>query len=134
MTATSTGTLRPWRPTRAGTVECRRGPGAPTFEDCQAWIELVLLFIQACRKADSFGDACNCPPTVEGLKKSVYEMSSSEEEPSNALGLLFEGRSGAIASIPIGELRLDEVEKLRLKKDKDEKKSLKLKEASASAR
>ena len=64
------------------------------------------------------------PQTVEGLKTFISEEHIWNTEQLHEIEQFFEQASGSIESPPLGELTGEDEEKLRQKRDKDEKKNL----------
>jgi len=109
------------------TVEFRRGPGVQDFGTCEAWVALAVTFIQAARQAETVMDVIGFSANVEGLRAFIHEGLEEIGEQVGGIDSLFDGKTGAIQVSPIGQLSATELEKLRQKKAKDDKKNFMVK-------
>lgn len=109
------------------TVEFRRGPGVEDLDTCEAWVALAVAFLQAARQAESVIDVIEFSANVEGLKAFIHEGLEGIGEEVRGIDGLFHGKTGAIQVSPIGQLSATELEKLRQKKTKDDKKNFMVK-------
>ena len=108
---------------RKMTVEFRRGPGVEDFATCEAWVALAVAFIQAVRRAETVTDVLGFSANVEGLRAFIDEGFEDIGKQVEGVDGLFAGKTGAIQLPPIGQLSETEIEKLRQRKRKDEKKN-----------
>ncbi len=105
----------------------RRGPGVQDFGTCEAWVALAVTFIQAARQAETVMDVIGFSANVEGLRAFIHEGLEEIGEQVGGIDSLFDGKTGAIQVSPIGQLSATELEKLRQKKAKDDKKNFMVK-------
>lgn len=105
------------------TVEFRRGPGVHDFGTCEAWVALAVAFIQAARRAETVMDVIGFSANVMGLRAFIHEGLEEIGEQVEGMDSLFDGKTGAIQTSPIGQLSATKLEKLRQKKAKDDKKN-----------
>lgn len=108
---------------RKMTVEFRRGPGVQDFGTCEAWVVLAVAFIQAARRAETVMNVIGFSANVEGLRAFIHEGFDKIGEQIEGMDGLFDGKTGAIQTSPIGQLSATELEKLRQKKANDDKKN-----------
>ena len=105
------------------TVEFRRGPGVQDFGTCEAWAALAVAFIQAACRAETVMDVIGFSANVEGLRACIHEGLEEIGEQVEGIDGLFDGKTGVIQVSPIEHLSATELEKLRQKKAKDDKKN-----------
>jgi hypothetical protein len=78
------------------TIEWRQPPGVTSRDECLAWMELAVSFVQACRvlELDHYTLCQIYPSTVEGLRRFIEEGFVPHASDPRYLTPIFHGRSG----------------------------------------
>jgi hypothetical protein len=78
------------------TIEFRRAPGVEIAENCLAWVEFVVTFVQAAvQKGIGLSNDTGLAATVQELKGFLGTVIVSGRQPA-LLEAIFAGKSGAV--------------------------------------
>lgn len=83
---------------KGGTIEFRRPPGVTNPDDCLAWMELAVHFIQAARELQGSGFRLGARYTrdVSGLRQFIHDGRPGRAPKPAYMQRLFSGKSGRI--------------------------------------
>jgi len=106
------------------TIEFRRGPGVTEVGMCLGWVELAVSFIQSAQSFGTLAQLTNYPKDVQGFKDFIIAGLEQGVNKYELMTPIFQGKSGSLEPIRVGNLTLEQRQKLHQKTEEDRKKSL----------
>lgn len=102
------GNLAGWPGTTGATIEWRQPPGVTAAEECLAWTELALEFVQAARGWGDIGNeiASMYKADVDGFKRFIIDRGGYARRDVSGMDSIFRGRSGRVSVVDMDD-RID---------------------------
>ncbi|RDW59551.1 hypothetical protein BP6252_12638 [Coleophoma cylindrospora] len=113
------------------TIEFRRGPGAEDVDNCFAWVEFSVTFVQAAILSGSIRGLEQYEQNVEGLRNFILNNTQPLNTPQ-AMQKIFNGKSGSLMVRKTPTLTTEQRVVLQKKTEVDDKKNLMLKKCIAA--